>query len=275
MAAAPGWAVAPARGLKFEPNVRQVAEGFFTDKMPPAVRAIWPSVYAFVCEGNGSVYTASAFLVGKTDRGETSTYYFMTAGHAVEDCRAPRRYLTEDVNRPRFESDGITLAAPLPRLGRVSTVYVDDAYDLAVVKVEASGALRIGNPLRAGDRCDTALRREVYAVGFPGVGKRQSLRLNREAKRWSKGTFVGYGKAEFRGAESIYIASSVDSLPGSSGGPVVDENGELIGVVAKGAASEENGFRYDVDAQKKDDWQTFLAPCRAVSAIIQRSGIGK
>ena len=56
---------------------------------------------------------------------------------------------------------------------------------------------------------------------------------------------------------------------------MVDANGELIGVVAKGAASEENGFRYDVDAQKKDDWQTFLVPCRAVSAIIQRSGIGK
>ena len=98
----------PAGGL--------AAEGFHTDKMPAAVRAIWPSVYAFVCEGNGSVYTASAFLVGKTDRGKTATYYFMTAGHAVEDCRAPRRYLAEDVSRARFESDGITLAAPPQRL---------------------------------------------------------------------------------------------------------------------------------------------------------------
>ena len=251
------------------------AEGFFTDKAPAAVRAIWASVYAFVCDGNGSVYTASAFLVGRADRGKTSTYYFMTAGHAVEDCRAPRRYLAEDVGRSRFESDGITLAAPPPRLQGVSTVYVDDAYDLAVVKVEASAALRIGNPVQAGDQCGKALRREVYAVGFPGVGKRRSLRLDREAKRWSKGSFVGYGRAEFRGVELLYIASSVDSLPGSSGAPVVDENAELVGVVAKGAASEDNGFRYDVDPQKRDDWQTFLVPCRAVSAIVKRSGVGK
>ncbi len=41
--------------------VRPIAEGFFTDKMPPAVRAIWPSVFAFVCEGGGGVYTATAF----------------------------------------------------------------------------------------------------------------------------------------------------------------------------------------------------------------------
>lgn len=275
MSAAPGWAVAPVRGLQAEPIVRRVAEGFFTDRMPAAVRAIWPSVYAFVCEGNGSVYTASAFLVGRADRGKTSTYYFMTAGHAVEDCRAPRRYLAEDVSRARFESGGITLAAPPPRLQGVSTVHVDDAYDLAVVKVEASSTLRIGNPLKAGDQCDKALRQEVYAVGFPGVGKRRSLGLDGEAKRWSTGSFVGYGKAEFRGTQSIYIASSVDSLPGSSGGPVVDANAELVGVVAKGAASAENGFRYDVDPQKRDDWQTFLVPCRAVSAIIQRSGIGR
>ena len=47
-----------------------------------------------------------------------------------------------------------------------------------------------------------------------------------------------------------------------------------LAAVAKGAANAENGFRYDVDARKQDDWQTFLVPCRAVSAIIQR-GIGK
>ena len=56
---------------------------------------------------------------------------------------------------------------------------------------------------------------------------------------------------------------------------MVDANGELIGVVAKGAASEANAFRYDVDVTKKDDWQTFLVPCRAVAAIIRRSGAGK
>ncbi len=250
------------------------AEGFFDDKLPAAVRTIWPSVFAFVCEGKGTRYVASAFIVKKTQRADTTDYDFITAGHAAEDCRQPRRYLVENIGGPRYESDGITRARQPRRLENVKVVYVDEAYDIAIVRVSTPSRVNVGKPLPITGNCDQAHHRRVYAVGFPGVSQRRSTSKLRETKRWSSGTYVGLGRAEFRAAEEIYIAATVDSLPGSSGGPVVDEAGTLIGIIAKGAAAPENGFRYDVDPNKPGDWQTFLVPCQAVLRILQRSAIG-
>ncbi|WP_171987993.1 serine protease [Hyphomicrobium sp. NDB2Meth4] len=259
--------------LTFAPLPSAADEGFFVGKQPAAVRAAWNSVYAFVCEGRGGRYVASAFLVGKRENGKRADFYFITAGHAVDDCRQPNRYLTADINQPRFESDGITRAPRPARLGDVRPVQVDDAYDIAVVKVTAPTRTPIGAPLQIGHNCNDALRKEIYAIGFPGVTQRKSLKGMSETKRWSRGKFVGLGRAEFRGAPYTYIASTVDSLPGSSGGPVIDEKGNLIGVIAKGAAAPENGFRYDVDPKNPGDWQTFLVPCQAALRILQQSGL--
>ena len=199
-------------------------EGFFIADKPPAVQRLWSSVYAFVCEGRKDAYTATAFLVAKIDKDPPGTrrrmmadYYFVTAGHAIAACKRRKRYLAENLNEPEFEEDGITVRRRAARFSGAESVYVDDTYDLAVVKVTAAADAKVGRPVKVGDSCDRALKREVYAIGFPGVENRRSLKMKRETKRWSRGVFVGLGKADFQDVEAIYFAATVDSLPGSSG----------------------------------------------------------
>ena len=95
----------------------------------------------------------------------------------------------------------------------------DDTYDMALIKVAAPAGLKIGSPIKVDGKCDAALRQEIYAVGFPGVGKRRSLRLGREVKRWSKGDYVGLGRADERGVTATYIASTVELVAGQFGRP--------------------------------------------------------
>jgi len=152
-------------------------------------------------------------------------------------------------------------------------VRLDDAYDLAVIKVQANASLAIGKPVDVGDACEGSLGHEVYAVGFPGVKLRGGLRGWHEVKRWSKGRNIGIGTADFRGTSSRYFASTVDSLPGNSGGPVVDTEGRFVGVVAKGVAGADNGFRYDVNPQDPRDWQTFIVPCYGVRRLLSHAGL--
>ncbi|MCP6600551.1 hypothetical protein NL513_29675, partial [Klebsiella pneumoniae] len=80
--------------------------------------------------------------------------------------KAPRRYLVEDFNQQRFEADGITLAAPLLKLTDISVVYVDETYDIAVIRASAPAKAAVGAPLAVNAQCNRALRRPVYAIGF-------------------------------------------------------------------------------------------------------------
>src|SRR5690606_13798950 len=116
-------------------------------------------------------------LVAKTIKsgGKRADYFFVTAGHAVEDCKGARRYLAENTNQPRYEADNFTVARQPQRLAPVAPVRIDDGYDLAVVKAEAAAEARIGAPVPVADTCERALGKEVYAVGFPGVKKRRKL----------------------------------------------------------------------------------------------------
>ena len=252
----------------------QAAEGFFTSDKPPAVASAWNSVYAFVCEGRKGAYTATAFPVKRSPNGERTDHYFITAGHAIEDCRGERRYLVEDTGGKRFEEDGITLAPRPRKLDGVTPIHVDDTYDIAVIKITTRSGERIGPALPLDGQCDAAFGQEVYAIGFPGVAKRRSLRQSAQIKRWSRGLSVGLGHAEFRGSTSTYVATSVDSLPGNSGGPVLAADGALVGVMVKGAAGPQNNFRYDVDPKQKDDWHSFLVPCQGVLRLLQQAGLG-
>jgi S1-C subfamily serine protease len=161
---------------------------------------------------------------GFTERG-TSFYLgndlWMSARHVLNDECAHIIMIV----------DGKNVAAQLK--------YTDDDADLAVVqaKVPEVPALPLETADPAGD--DAA-----YAFGFPQgiLGGTAGSYLGRT--RLKLGGFLSGSAAVLAWSENSRYPNELDSIAGISGGPVIDEKGNVVGVIV--AASVRRGRDYTV-----------------------------
>ena len=150
-------------------------------------------------EARANLSIGTGFFVGP--QGHVLTSYHVVEGAARIACRT---------------SAGDIFPATVERASRTN--------DLALLRVEHRPAsyLTLAPPgsLRAGDR--------VFTIGY---GAANFLGVNEP--RFTEGAIIalsGYG------AEDVYMQISVPVQPGNSGGPLVNEHGQVVGIVAAQAA---------------------------------------
>jgi S1-C subfamily serine protease len=155
-------------------------------------------------------WTKSVVLIGNVIAGGmgtgfivTTDGYIVTANHVV-DARAV----------------GTVVVFPEPLIYRTArVVYSDPLHDIAVLKAEIANFDIV--PLMAGKLAGSRIGDTIYTLGHPmGIG-------------WllAKGIIsaVKYDRDGF-----AYIFSDVATAPGSSGSPIFNEKGEVIGLVQQG-----------------------------------------
>ncbi len=128
-------------------------------------------------------------------------------------------------------------------------VAIDQAQDLALLKINAK-SLPV---LAISTAKDVVLAETVRVAGFP-----LSNMLGKGIKITS-GSVAGRAEENEEGARSFQVDASVN--PGNSGGPVIDENGQVVGV----ASALLSGFRISEVG--------FAVPAREVRRLLQKSGI--
>ena len=138
--------------------------------------------------------------------------YIITNEHVVHNARRVRVMLT-----PTASSSEASLVPPGSRtVLEAEVVGVHVPTDLALLKVEASGlpALSIheGKPVRPG--------RLVIAVGSP-AGLDNTVTL---------GMVSAVGRQPHPDAPMVYIQTDAAISPGSSGGPLLDVEGAVVGI---------------------------------------------
>lgn len=163
---------------------------------------------------------AQAVVTVRTNRGHGSGFFIGNKGYIISNEHV--------VSGAKFVK--IITSTGREILGEV--VRTDKARDLALITV---GEARIGLPL---NKSSGIVGQDVYAAGSPLL---ESFNLT-----ITKGIYSSLRVSD-RGFE--LIQSDVQVAPGSSGGPLLDESGNVIGVTVSGVGRGEMGINFFVPAK--------------------------
>lgn len=147
--------------------------------------------------------------------------------------------------------------------------------DLALIKVISQGEDKL-RPLSFTKKCGTKVARRLYSVGFSNTSRRtykERLFIEEQMhtfKRWSTGLEVGSFNHTMDGERHLLQGTTVDALPGGSGGPVFDEKGDIVGIMQSSASVGSNLHRYDGNEdRKKLDWTSLIVRCDVMKNFLK------
>jgi len=152
--------------------------------------------------------------------------YILTNGHVVSNARRVRVRIAAE------GTTGQSILQPGGKILEARVVGIDRDTDLAVLKIEKTGL----EPLRLGDSDTLRQGQLVMAFGNP-LGLENSVSLG----------IVSSVARQIKPDDSmIYIQTDAPINPGNSGGPLVDADGDVMGlntfILSQSGGSEGLGF---------------------------------
>lgn len=249
----------PIVPLSIDSNITQVVEGFKTakDPMPTSVSGAWDSTFLVQVKNDRASRLGTATLVGRLDEGATSTLYFLTNYHVIQgfcDVVGPcQAKFASDIIAESMDAglDVKILKGQLPNA--VFLKKFSENPDLALLTTTIPKALSAVRPLPLSVKCEVYLAEPLNAIGFGDTSLRknaQSLPIENSKllfKRWSSGLAIGFFSSRVEKKDQPqerWLGTSLDLLPGNSGGPILNAKGEIVAITVRTNTSEEEGYKY-------------------------------
>jgi hypothetical protein len=187
------------------------------------------TVHLLVTLPDGGTVEGTGFLTGEPGLVLTNAHVL---GMLAPESRRPRRV---DVTLNSGEPDGRTLPGTV--LG------VDRGTDLGLLRIDARD---LPEPLPLGSAKDLIETQEVYVFGFP-FGRQLGRNIT-----VSRSSVSSLRKSPLGQIQQVQVNGGMN--PGNSGGPVVDDEGRVVGVAVAAIRSTQINF-----AVPADNVRTFLA----------------
>jgi S1-C subfamily serine protease len=114
---------------------------------------------------------------------------------------------------------------------KVKTIYIDPAFDIAVLQIEDPAFENLGPLPYTFKKSNAELGEDVYTIGYP-----------KDDVVYGKGYL---SSATGFGGDSIAYQISIPVNPGNSGGPLMDNKGNVIGIVS-GKLTQADGAAFAI-----------------------------
>ncbi len=278
--------------LIFIVSMSFAGEGFFTTtyNLPGGVRTAWASTFGITYRSSGA--PASAFLVHKEVGNSAGAYgkyffYFLTSEHVVRanNCvektvcssiRISSSLGIDNINRAAITTNDLNRTFDNPEVVRISK-----EPDIALLKVEVDSKSFYAYDLveiKPVPNCKIANGSAIYVIGYPGTHARPGAKGTTDAdqylniKRWSTGFVIDQTISNLNNSGPLvhWTSTTADSLGGNSGGPAVNSNGELVGIMDSGARIGTYNSKYLGDESRQPMVpHSYLENCQAVDAFLK------
>lgn len=183
--------------------------------------------------------TGSSFAVGSSQ----PVSYFVTNRHVVEDQQSTYKDdFGKDILEIFHTTDVFVIMDDIPTRWAAQVVTINDGgSDLAILRLNVPTREREPATLHpyADPIADGLIGSDVWAIGYPGISDYIYKEVKTEDDllmssirnlRTAKGSFTGAIDASISSTGGAYIETNATISPGNSGGPLVDENGTVLGV---------------------------------------------
>lgn len=213
-----------------------------SEKVSPAVVQIVATGFAPLSSGAAGAALYTRQQVGGSGVIVDPDGYIVTNAHVVDGAARIRVRLAVPYTE---DSPGVSILQPGARVVGAQVVGVDRETDIAVLKVEETGL----ETLTLGDSDDLRKGQLVFAFGSPH-GLENSVTM---------GVVSSVARQLQPDAPMIYIQTDAPINPGSSGGPLVDPDGRIMGIntfiLSASGGSEGLGFAVPSNIVKNVVWQ--------------------
>jgi len=227
--------------------------------MLPTLKSSWNSVFMAVIETDTKLEHGTSFLVERIPKGIYDELYFVTDNHVIvngcpEKGPCPLLKLQQSAHLLYDGSGAVTgnrgASANQLNYTGIEVVRRSTNPDLALLRVVVPRSPQTPHALKLPKDCTLGRDLKVYSIGFSQTrlrtdpGAKAIAGKNETFKRWSEGVTTGPVKVSVKGQSYALHGTTVDVIPGGSGGPMLNDKGEVIGVFKATTSIAKNNYAY-------------------------------